>query len=217
MSHATPNTTPRGQRPRQHSPGAASSRARWKSGPGCTGSGADEAFQRLLGLAPPVEDNEHLKRGRRLEPKAAALFSRRTGFSVEETGLWSREVSGLPLAASPDRMIVGQNALLEIKCPARLAAVRDSTIVQATLQLLVTQRDVCWVTVYVPPALEIYQLYYDSDLAELLLLTLEPIHGELKRPVPVPEKSLPFMTPLMRRDLKVALKQTRDGYLRPWG
>ena len=181
------------------------------------GYGADEAFERLLGLAPPLEDNEHLQRGRRLEPKAAALFARRTGFSLEETGLWKREVSGMPLAASPDRLLVGQNAILEIKCPAKLAAVRDSTIVQATLQLLVTQRDVCWIATYVPPALEVFQLYFDSDLAELLLLALEPIHDELKRPAPVSEKSLPFMTPLIRRDLKTALKQTRDGYLRPWG
>ena len=181
------------------------------------GYGADEAFERLLGLAPPVEDNEHLQRGRRLEPKAAALFARRTGFSLEETGLWSREVSGLPLAASPDRMLVDQNAILEIKCPAKLAAVRDSTIVQATLQLLVTQRDVCYIATSVPPALEIQQLFYDSDLAELILLALEPIHAELMRAVPVSEKSLPFMTPIVRRDLKTALKQTRDGYLRQWG
>ena len=181
------------------------------------GFGADEAFERLLGLAPPLEDNEHLQRGRRLEPKAAALFARRTGFSLEETGLWKREVSGLPLAASPDRLLVGQNAILEIKCPAKLAAVRDSTIVQATLQLLVTQRDVCWIVMHVPPALDVYQLYFDSDLAELLLLALEPIHDELKRPAPASEKSLPFLTPVVRRDLKTALKQTRDGYLRPWG
>ena len=44
------------------------------------------------------------------------------------------------------------------------------------MQLIVTQRDVCWIVTYVPPALEVYQLYFDYDLAELLLLALEPIH-----------------------------------------
>ena len=180
------------------------------------GFGADEAFERLLGLAPPLEDNEHLQRGRRLEPKAAALFSRRTGFSVEETGLWSREVDGLPLAASPDRMIVGQHAILEIKCPARLAAVRDSTIVQATLQLIVTQRDVCWIATYVPPALEVHRLFIDYDLVELLLLALEPIHAELTRTAPATEKRLPLMMPMIRRDLKTALRRTREESLRSW-
>ena len=50
--------------------------------------------------------------------------------------------SSSALFAAIDRYVAGGDI---VGVNAKLAAVRDSTIVQATLQLIVTQRDVCWI------------------------------------------------------------------------
>ena len=179
------------------------------------GFGADEAFERLLGLAPPLEDNEHLQRGRRLEPKAAALFARRTGFSLEETGLWKREVAACPRReprppAGRTECHLGNQVPRQARGGARLDHRPSHLAIARNPARRLLDCDAR------PPALDVYQLYFDSDLAELLLLARNRF-DELKRPAPASEKSLPFLTPVVRRDLKTALKQTRDGYLRPWG
>jgi putative phage-type endonuclease len=62
--------------------------------------------------------NEHTERGTALEPVALATYSRLTGTAVTRCGLFLHPRHSW-LAASPDGLL-GEDGVLEIKCPARL-------------------------------------------------------------------------------------------------
>ena len=63
------------------------------------------------------EGNEHTARGTALEPVALAAYTRLTGNAVRPCGLFLHPTHSW-LAASPDGL-VGDDGVLEIKCPAR--------------------------------------------------------------------------------------------------
>ena len=70
-----------------------------------------------LGLAPPQEPTPDMRRGTRLEPVAADYFQEKTGLKVRRVNRVLRHKDWPFVLANIDREIVGQNAILEIKCP----------------------------------------------------------------------------------------------------
>ncbi|KAH7945383.1 hypothetical protein HPB49_010296 [Dermacentor silvarum] len=67
-------------------------------------------------LSPVFFGNAATKHGKRMEAVARVQFSKKTGLSVTKVGsVVSEEMPWL--SASPDGMIDGENAILEIKCP----------------------------------------------------------------------------------------------------
>lgn len=126
--------------------------ARTKSGPSASRRNllALLAVERLTGQ--PVEgcQNDAMRRGTELEAEARDAYSFATGNAVEEAGFV--ECSDLPnTGCSPDGLI-GDDGLLEIKCPASMAkhldalrsgAHADEYRWQLQHQLMVTGRE--WV------------------------------------------------------------------------
>lgn len=124
------------------------------------------------------QGNEHTERGNELEPEAVSYYefvsdnkAQETGFILSECGLYG---------ASPDRLI-GDDGLLELKCPAPQTQVKylqkkkvpTEYFVQVQGQLLVTGRKWCDFMSYHP------------DLPHLLLRVerdeafIEQLHKEL--------------------------------------
>ena len=177
---------------------------------------ADEAWERLLGIG-DAADTADMQRGRRLEDEAAAHFAARVDARVERTGLWTRELDGVPVGASPDRLVYDGRSpkLLEIKAPRALApAPRESTILQAHVQLFCAQMDVCYLAQYAPPRLLVHRVAYDSELLDVVADALRPVAAELQRDVPVEDKVLPFLEPRVRAELRQRVREARDAAIR---
>lgn len=68
-----------------------------------------------LGLLPPKEDNEAMRIGRDLEDYVAARFTEKTGKKVRRENSIIRNPDYPYLHANVDRVIVGENAVLECK------------------------------------------------------------------------------------------------------
>lgn len=72
-------------------------------------------------LGEPMEDDISdfywVKRGVRLEPEAAQQFERDNKVLLEPVGFIVSEDFGKRVGCSPDRLIVGRNEAVEIKCP----------------------------------------------------------------------------------------------------
>ena len=151
------------------------------------------------------------------EDEAAAHFAARVDARVERTGLWTRELDGVPVGASPDRLVYDGRSpkLLEIKAPRALApAPRESTILQAHVQLFCAQMDVCYLAQYAPPRLLVHRVAYDSELLDVVADALRPVAAELQRDVPVEDKVLPFLEPRVRAELRQRVREARDAAVR---
>lgn len=73
------------------------------------------ALERVTGTRQEAYSNAYMQRGTELEPLARAAYEAATGQLVEEVGLIDHPT--IPMAgASPDGL-VGDDGLLEIKCP----------------------------------------------------------------------------------------------------
>jgi len=95
----------------------------------------DDAFERLLGQTDDETGSEHMRRGQQMEPVVAQLYSSKTGAHLSKTGSWVHSVYEW-LFSSPDRLIDGGNALLEIKSVTKLAPrVPDHFLIQLQVQL----------------------------------------------------------------------------------
>ena len=64
----------------------------------------------------PLENLEHISRGKELEPQAVKMYEFQQEVSTEPVGLITTDDGRI--GASPDRLLTGRNAALEIKCPA---------------------------------------------------------------------------------------------------
>lgn len=170
---------------------------------------ADETWEQLL-TGEAVEVTDDMLRGQRLESVAADLFSQTTGLQLTETGLWKASLEGIPIAASPDRL-TNDGKLVEIKAPRVFSsAPRESTVLQAQLQLHCTRRDSALIVQYVQDVgLLVHETRYDSELLDVVADALGPVYEELQRTAPPEEKVLPFMLPAVRRELKQRLKEAQ--------
>jgi len=74
------------------------------------------AGEKLLGAKEESYSNATMARGIELEPKARQLFTLMTGNKVEEVGMVYRDELKL-FHASPDGLLIGEDAGVEIKCP----------------------------------------------------------------------------------------------------
>lgn len=73
--------------------------------------------ERLTVGVPDPDDHENpMQRGNRLEPEAVAAFEFETGLQTWVTGFCESD-SDSNIANSPDRLIVGEESALEVKCP----------------------------------------------------------------------------------------------------
>ena len=170
---------------------------------------ADETWEHLL-TGEAVEVTEDMLRGQRLEAVAADLFSQKTGLQLTETGLWKASLEGVPIAASPDRL-TSDGKLVEIKAPRAFSSTpRESTILQAQIQLHCTKRDAALLIQHVEDVgLLVHETRYDSELLDVVADALGPVYEELQRDAPPEEKVLPFLLPAVRRELKQRLKEAQ--------
>ena len=170
---------------------------------------ADETWEQLL-TGEAIEETDDMRRGQRLEAVAAEVFSQKTGLQLTETGLWKATLEGIPIAASPDRL-TSDGKLVEIKAPRVFSSTpRESTILQAQIQLHCTKRDAAFILQYVEGAgLLVHETRYDSELLDVVADALGPVYEELKRAAPAEEKVLPFLLPAVRRELKQRLKEAQ--------
>ena len=169
----------------------------------------DETWEQLL-TGEAVEVTEDMLRGQRLEAVAADLFSQKTGLQLTETGLWKASLEGVPIAASPDRL-TSDGKLVEIKAPRAFSSTpRESTILQAQIQLHCTKRDAALLIQHVEDVgLLVHETRYDSELLDVVADALGPVYEELQRDAPPEEKVLPFLLPAVRRELKQRLKEAQ--------
>lgn len=96
-----------------------------------------------------VKSSEWMRRGIEMEPEARSFYASQTGTAVAQVGLVYRDETRL-IAASPDGL-VGEDGLLEIKCPKpttheaylRTGKIPPAYIPQVQGQLWVTNRKWC--------------------------------------------------------------------------
>lgn len=170
---------------------------------------SDETWEQLL-TDEVIEVTDDMLRGQRLEAVAAELLAQKTGLQLTETGLWKGTLEGIPIAASPDRL-TSDGKLVEIKAPRVFSSTpRESTVLQAQLQLHCTKRDASYIVQYVEDVgLLVHETRYDSELLDVVADALGPVYEELCRDAPAEEKVLPFMLPAVRRELKQRLKEAQ--------
>ncbi len=73
-----------------------------------------EFIAELLTVGIPDDENP-MERGKRLEPEALAAFTYQTGLAVETVGFCEHD-DDPSIANSPDALVVGKNAAVEVKC-----------------------------------------------------------------------------------------------------
>ena len=101
--------------------------------------------------------------------------------------------------------------LVEIKAPRVFSSTpRESTVLQAQLQLHCTKRDASYIVQYVEDVgLLVHETRYDSELLDVVADALGPVYEELRRDAPPEEKVLPFLLPAVQRELKQRLKEAQ--------
>lgn len=149
--------------------------ARTKSGPSASRGNllALLAIERLTGHPVETYQNDAMRRGNELEGEARDAYSFSTGIPVQESGFVVNDA--LPrTGCSPDGL-VGDDGLVEIKCPASMAkhleALRSNSHAheyrwQLQHQLLVTERQ--WVDA----------VSYDPRFPEHLQLAVVRVHRD---------------------------------------
>lgn len=113
------------------------------------------AFERVTGGLIEHYVNGAMMRGEELEPDARAAYEAQTGALVDEVGFCLHDQ--VDAGASPDGL-VGEDGLIEIKCPASQAKVAhmwatgdvSEYVPQVEWQLWVTGRKWCDICVYDP-------------------------------------------------------------------
>lgn len=113
------------------------------------------AFERVNGSAIDKAVTVAMSRGSELEPEARAAYEARTGVLVDQMGFALHDT--MQAGASPDGLI-GNNGLLEIKCPfdqariARIWATDDISdyVPQVEWQMWILEREWCDVAIYDP-------------------------------------------------------------------
>lgn len=136
--------------------------------------------ERLMNnMASEIKVTEWMQRGTELEPEARSFYEFASGNDVDEIGFCKHDV--LECGVSPDGLI-GDNGLLEIKCPAPSTHVGylrgnklPSTYKQQVMgQLWITEREWCDFVSYHPdmPAL-IVRVERDEEYISLLAAEVE--------------------------------------------
>lgn len=110
---------------------------------------AYELWQRKLGLLPPVEVNEAMERGHKLEPEAREIFELETGLIMNPACYVHDDYSFV--RSSLDGISVDERILLEIKCPglknhieALSGKIKPYYYAQMQHQLLTTGAELCY-------------------------------------------------------------------------
>lgn len=153
--------------------------AKTKTGYGATRKTymGDLVAERLTGLPKPGFSNAAMQWGTDTEPQARAMYEFETGLDVVETGFVPHpELDGT--GASPDGL-VGDNGLVEIKCPntaTHIETLRGSKIdrkylLQMHWQMICTGRDWCDFVSFDPRLLFEMQIHIrrverDADLSK---------------------------------------------------
>lgn len=144
--------------------------------------GADGAYDTPLSVWArktgrlPVEDDtetpEHIELGNLLEPVVAALYTRRTGRELYESGTLVHPTDPLRIA-TPDRLVRGESMVVQIKKARTRASwgregtdeIPENIIAQCAWELSVTGRDVAEVPVlFWGSHLSIYTIKRDDEL-----------------------------------------------------
>ena len=116
------------------------------------------AIERITGKsASSVVSNQAMRDGVEREPDARKLFEAITGKEVAEVGSFDHPTI-VNTAASPDGLIRGENAVLEIKCPTHATHAKNlmsdkmpkNYVYQVQWQIACTESDYGWFCSYHP-------------------------------------------------------------------
>jgi putative phage-type endonuclease len=132
-------------------------------------------WRTLMGIEPPFEGNEMTRYGEDHEEDAAFDYEFHMGVMTEETGFWVHPVHDW-IGASPDRLVVGQPGLIEIKCrfdQTVWEAVPEHYMPQIQTQLEVTRRDWCDFVSWAPTEMAIYRVERSPEYWKAIFPKLE--------------------------------------------
>lgn len=115
-----------------------------------------ELYRWYVGLDPDINENAHMARGTRLEPKARAFVELQMGLYFDPACMeWS---DNKLFRASLDGYNERQRAVLEIKCPAEKnhklnlsGEIQDYYLAQVQHQMLVAGAEICYFVSYFEP------------------------------------------------------------------
>lgn len=136
--------------------------------------------------------NSHMAWGTNNELAAKSAYELETGNLIEDTGLWVSDVYPW-LAASPDGL-VGENGLVEIKCPVKPREKPcEADIIQMRVQLACTRREWCdWYAYHAfvdgEPYARTARINRESVEEELLTLLEEFYEKYVKTDTPPPRR-----------------------------
>lgn len=146
--------------------------------------------------------NEATAHGQAHEDEAISAYEDHSGHLVISTGLHAHPEHDW-LAVSPDGLI-GDDGLLEVKCPFRATYTRVAEVphyhAQMQLQLEVTGRDWCDFVIWRDGAIIVERVERDWFWFANSLPTLQAFHAEFQRIAADPELSARHLAPLIRED-----------------
>ena len=91
-------------------------------------SAADVFFDKISAEVADIEDNEAMRQGRDFEDYVARRFEEQMGLKARRSNYLSRSDEHPFMIADVDRLIVGENAGLEIKTCSSFSAENDSCV-----------------------------------------------------------------------------------------
>lgn len=168
--------------------------ARTKSGPGAARKNylAELLVERLTGEPKQGFSSAAMEWGTEQEPRARAMYSFLTGFSVVETGFVPHPTLGMT-GASPDGL-VGEDGLVEIKCPntathietLRGGKIDSKYLKQMHWQMICTDREWCDFVSFDPRLPEQMQIHVQrvekkAELAEEITAAVTQFLSELNQ------------------------------------
>ena len=134
------------------------------------------------------KDGPAMRYGREHEDEAAAVYAflYGEGQEISETGFWADEWEGVPVGASPDRL-VGEEGLVEIKCPYSLRedespefkSIHDQPHYwhQVQMQLAITGRKWCDFFQWTRQSHRCERVYPDPDWQIEIMKELESFYN----------------------------------------
>lgn len=146
-----------------------------------------EAYRRARGVD-TFEGNDATRWGTKNEKKGIRAFEMATGLNVRATGLHTHPEHAW-LAGSPDGL-VGENGIVEVKCPYYFKRGQDSRIhtkvpghywMQINALLEITDREWCAYICWTPEGVSIFDVFRDSVTFHFLLDYYKSVHQAIEQ------------------------------------
>lgn len=132
-----------------------------------------EVWHEKRGTGPPAEQTPRMRLGQLLEGAVADAYAEQTGRRLRRTGLIHHPAHPF-LAGHPDRIVIGERGLLEVKTSASTAGYDNGDVpahvrIQAVWYCGLTRREWCDVALLARQEVRIERVPADPDLYGLLV------------------------------------------------